>query len=356
MFRTLLKNESGMSLIEVTVAAAVSIIIAMGIMKINETGQKGMRSIQDKSQIMSFQSAMVGHLMSGDKCSNVTSTFNGHDWELGPDNDGIAPPDDPGATDHKRFATAGNSFNLTTRVTPTSATSTIEVGQLVPWTTNWDVVAYRFYKRSATSSGLCNILIEAVKRSKKSFGAETKFIWFPLNCEVDGSNNITSCSAQNSVAAGFFQANTGGVSAGIITGNVPVIIGPDSPTVTNASLYLNPTTGWTGASAGENLGLELPDNAVIAFGSQEDYGMYFDGTRMNLRGRNDTEDLLINSEGGNVGIGTVAAPGAKLHVYSPYSGASDAYVAVGSSGIGYGMVEAYSNAATDGGNLRITLS
>ena len=51
MFRKILKNQNGMSLIEVTIAAAISVIVALGVMKINETSQRGLTGIQDKADL-----------------------------------------------------------------------------------------------------------------------------------------------------------------------------------------------------------------------------------------------------------------------------------------------------------------
>jgi len=90
MSNQILNSQRGMSLPEVMVAAAISVVIAMGVMKINETGQKGMRSIEDKSEIMTVTNTMRGHLLNGNKC--LASSFAGpagHTWNSGTVGDGL---------------------------------------------------------------------------------------------------------------------------------------------------------------------------------------------------------------------------------------------------------------------------
>ena len=51
MAKPIFRNDKGMSLIEVIVASAISVVIGMGVMKINETATKGMASMKANSDI-----------------------------------------------------------------------------------------------------------------------------------------------------------------------------------------------------------------------------------------------------------------------------------------------------------------
>jgi hypothetical protein len=301
MLKLLSGNQKGMSLVEVTVAAAISIVIAMGVMKINETSVKGMRSLEDKSDLRTSQNILSGHLMSGDKCK--ASSFNVYNWESATTNvDGIIPPNypDAAATAHYRVNPLGATFTIVTRLSPTIGSKTITVGDTLPWSKNWDVDSYRFYDQD--SAGTCSVMLALSKKSTgNTMGAENRNIWFNLSCVlVPATNVIDTCSNQNTVADGAFQDNTGG-SGGVVSSVTPVIVGSDPGTVTSALHVDDAGKTWDSVAGTINHAISVPDNAAITFGNNDEIGIYRDGTNLLVRGT------------GNVGIGTLT-PGSPLSV------------------------------------------
>jgi Tfp pilus assembly protein PilV len=281
MLKLLSGNQKGMSLVEVTVAAAISVVIAMGVMKINETGQMGMRSIQDKSEVMNFTNALRGHLLNGDKC--LASGFVGHDWSTGATSDGLVPPSDPTQTTY-----ALNAMGATFTVSTGTGTTSITNGANLPWSQGWTVLSYRFYK---SENDICNIMIEVEKKSSKSFGGNTKNLWYPLSCSLS-TGTIQSCASQNTVAAGYFQDNSAGATgSGIIASNLPAIVGTDPGSV-GSHLHVggNASKTWDAVDITKFHAISTPTNYVISFGASDSMGMYSDGTH------------LIVAGAGNIGI------------------------------------------------------
>lgn len=63
MFKQILGNNRGMSLMETVVASAISIVIAMGVMQINQNASKGMSRIQAKADLVEFKRDLRRKLM-----------------------------------------------------------------------------------------------------------------------------------------------------------------------------------------------------------------------------------------------------------------------------------------------------
>jgi len=301
MSNQILNSQRGMSLPEVMVAAAISVVIAMGVMKINETGQKGMRSIEDKSEIMTVTNTMRGHLLNGNKC--LASSFAGpagHTWNSGTVGDGLVPIGSD-STGYTLFSTAGNNFDLSTgggaTATFTVTTAAAPVLNSVPWSSKWFLSSYRFYNRD--SEGLCHIMLNVTKRSAASFGGDSKILWFPIKCELDGANKIDSCSSDNAVTEGFFQDNPS-PSGGIISSAFPVMIGTDpDPTPVTAGLFVNAGGPWTAVDATKTQGISLPDDFVMTFGTGDDSGIGYDGANMLMRS---STGIDVTADNGNISM------------------------------------------------------
>ena len=294
MPKSILDNQKGMSLVEVTVAAAVSIIIAMGVLKINETSQKGMRSVEEKSELITFRNTFKGILLNRDKCTGITWNKSAPNYWLAGGTGTGTPPN--AANTPLAYQSVASISNISGK--------SITVGSDLPWTNMWRTTEVHLYRQD--NAGNCHVMVTAEKKAlakQQGFGGETKVSWFSIACSLNANGSLNSCSGTDSVAEGYFQENSGG-SDGIITGNVPVIIGTD-PETTSAMLFV----GGAGANAWSqvgsvNLGIQIPDNYVMAFGGAENMGVWFDGTSLRL-GDSDAEALRI-SENGYLTIDPVA--------------------------------------------------
>ena len=71
MFKQILGNNRGMSLMETVVASAISIVIAMGVMQINQNASKGMSRIQSKNNLIELKQDIRRKLSAVDKNTGV---------------------------------------------------------------------------------------------------------------------------------------------------------------------------------------------------------------------------------------------------------------------------------------------
>jgi prepilin-type N-terminal cleavage/methylation domain-containing protein len=305
MLKLLSDNQKGMSLIEVTVAAAISVVIAAGVMKINETSVKGMQGIQEKSDVMEFRNILNGNLLNKDKCSS--SVWGTNNWTTGASNDGLFPP---------KAAETPLLYRTKTLIQvalkgDASRLQDVQVGETLPWGTKWNVTQIRLYNKDSLDN--CHVLVHATKKGavggNAGFGGSDKYLWFSMACDLKTAppadvGQINTCASTSAVADGYFQDNDG-PSGGAITGNTPVIIGTDPGDVTNqvgSHLHVGGDTaktwggslGYTGATTKYH-SISIPENYVMSFGdiAVEGVGIFSSGG-----------NLIIDN--GNVGIGTTA--------------------------------------------------
>ncbi len=181
-FKKILSNQSGISLIEITMAAAMSVIISLGVMKTNETGQKGMTKVAtDLDLRMWQQQVLFPRLADSDNC---LATFN------------------PSGT--------GNPNSVDTSLTQLRTVSTVfaTVNQSISTggTDSWTLksirrAAFESDGSSGGNKGICKVTLTVERNNKKSFGPSTRDISFPLICVRAGgppANQWSSCSTQGS--------------------------------------------------------------------------------------------------------------------------------------------------------------
>ena len=222
-FKHILKNQQGMSLIEVIVASVISIIIAMGVVKINETSMQGFKTIELKSELSGFENRVRGTLLSADKCTagegTPTETITTQSYSSLFTATDYLPPQDPTVTGYQTtsdlyiYTGPGPDGNYSTPLDNPSLFLTD--GEKVPGAPNWEFAnsnAIRIYADIPNET--CYLMLRVVKSiaaGKSSFGGEEKLLWFTLKCEFSGPDmNMTSCSGQDTVAEGIFQEQPDG--------------------------------------------------------------------------------------------------------------------------------------------------
>jgi hypothetical protein len=329
MFKKILNNQHGMSLMEVMIAASISIVVAMGVMKINETSQKGLISVKLGSELDLMVKNIQGHMLSRDRCTDSSFATLGHDWEGGATPaDGVQPPDVSAPQAFTEFATAGNQLIIRTNspsVPPAAAVpavyKTFTVGEttatpLTPWAPNWYITRYRLYDQDA--NGICYILIETSKKqARSSFGAELKENWIAIDCTLNPAGNvITTCVGRDTFSDGKWQDNPQALKGGIITYQLPVILGADASPNASAVIDIFPTPGdagghaltdyqWAETAPVQNgaigVGIRVPYRTSIIFGN--------DGNSVGFYGEADS--IYTNSES-SLGVGSALSTGTSI--------------------------------------------
>lgn len=177
LFYKILKSEQGLSLVEVTIAAAISIVISFAVMKSNETGQKGLTKITTDLDLKLWQQqVLLNQFSDNDACIN---TF------------GSVSPDVEDLSQVSLKNSANEAF--------------VNVNEVIPNTQNaWTLKSIKraaFMSTSGSSGlrGICELrlTVERNKNSKSSFGAKIKDIVIPLLCVKRNDNSWASCSGQS---------------------------------------------------------------------------------------------------------------------------------------------------------------
>ena len=273
-FKSILKNQKGMSLVEVMVAAAVSIVISMGIVKINETGQKAITKVSTDIDL------------------NIWTTGVLHK-ELG--NEGTCTENFKGVNVSSVNTTIGDSkvifkgertedYPLVTNLLDGNGgrakVPLIQDGMTIGNGDTWEITdarLLRFTSDSTTVKGVCELRV-TLDRKRKASGSSDKTIITKLDCTVDklsAPQLITKCVFAGAEAnpSLWFEANSGGTD--YIYRDSPVAIGSSydfDPTPTREALLAGLTIRGPSAgveypissTSGEFLGLDLR-NSMISF-------------------------------------------------------------------------------------------
>jgi hypothetical protein len=273
MCKKILGNQRGMSLIEVVVASAVSIIIAMGVMQINENAQKGISRLNEMTDIQKFEDLVHTRLSKPGRCADANiggaNTFGTADITAN-----VAIP-----RLRTAYQTGGDPDEFTVSAT-----------QTIPSAPGWRVSSAFMSAYNAGGAGAlvgeCDIIITAEKVKKTAIGMRTKIIRIPMSCRVDGSDAIQDCQAIiNSDEEGYWKSTTDTVGGDFLlfngtTGDPRIKIG-DTPAFTDANisaaLTVEPIAGQTDGSARLH-GIALPTNTSLTFGNGTNNALYYGGT------------------------------------------------------------------------------
>ena len=187
MLKKIVINQNGVSLMETVVAASISIIIAMGVVRINQNASKGMSRIMTKNDIVDFKQdlkrklSLVDEATGEQACVKRVGLAFGTNLKLG----GILLP--------------GASFSAD------GSEKTFTVGKSIPSAPALTLISARrqpFNSGAVDSNqGRCDIELE-VTNTRNTTKDKTFIIKIPMVCGiVDKSANnytMTSCTASNS--------------------------------------------------------------------------------------------------------------------------------------------------------------
>jgi len=194
--KTILQSQRGISLIEVIVASVIAVLVSMGVVKINETGQKGMAKMSSDLDIKMYQqNVLAGFLSDIDTCN-----ANLAGMDLG-----------GSSTVASRTLTQLTKKDGTTVIATTSGTS----NALKSWNISSIIVQPFSAANVGEQTGTCSIDIvfqKSDKQKKQSFGASIITHNVPVNCRVNASDVVESCSASSAGETNIWDtASTSGV-------------------------------------------------------------------------------------------------------------------------------------------------
>ena len=203
-FKKFLSNQSGVSLIEVTAAAAISVIISLGIMKTNQTGQKGINKVTSDIDLRMWQTMEVMPILNDpNACFHAT----GGSVDVGGARSGIII-----------YKVSRDANGVAT-----GATSTIvgEAGKSIGPHLRIKEIRQAAFQREGTSAlGECPITVVVEKKvNTSSFGANEKELTIPLRCKVNGNTTtiMESCSGGGNSSAGYWLLEDAGSTEFLFT-------------------------------------------------------------------------------------------------------------------------------------------
>lgn len=276
----LLSNQKGMSLIELTVAAAISVIISMGVVKTNQTGVKGMNKIKTDLDLRMWKSQQLYQSLSdGDTC---VTTFGG----------------------------AGSNVSAAGDVSPiydTSGAPLIAVNEEV-LQSGWIVTSIRksAWQTIAGDKGKFQLTLmlrrkEAVNDTKRQGfgGQDTRINIEVVGVASGGGTSLVSCSGGGE--SGSYWALEQAVNPYLHSQNRAIVLG-SAPSSATASLQIDTISGNDWLSGPDKaIRIANADSALI-FGADgyENAGIYIDDANTPA---DSIDDCLILANGSN---GTIA--------------------------------------------------
>lgn len=265
MFKQILGNNRGMSLMETVVASAISIVIAMGVMQINQNASKGMSRIQSKNNLVELKQDLrrkLSVVTTGGAKACTSAMTNAFGTNI---------------TSDVNRTTTGNSFSADGDFVD------LVVGQELPAAPGITLV--RMTRKAfdngtlPSNQGRCDLELELQNTRDEQSGTFT--MWIPIVCNaVDhtaGTIVMDSCgTTNNSEDYGLgemitdnntrdhmvFEGGTGG--AFMTVGSNP---DPDN-TVSTLSLF--PQAPANSSNIGTTSAIDLPYGAAVLWGDTVD--------------------------------------------------------------------------------------
>lgn len=183
-------NQNGVSLMETVVAASISIIIAMGVVRINQNASKGMSRIMTKNDIVDFKQDLKRKISIVDETTGDQTCYKNVGKAFG--------------TDLKTIGVLGTTTAEKT-FRADGAEETFTVGKSIPSAPALKLIkATRLAFNSGaidSNQGRCDIELE-VSNTRNTTEDKTFIIKIPMVCGIvdksAGNYTMTSCTASNS--------------------------------------------------------------------------------------------------------------------------------------------------------------
>jgi hypothetical protein len=182
-FKKILSSQQGISLIELTVAAAISVIISMGVVKTNQTGQKGMTKLTtDMDLKMWQQQRLMQTLGEPGACAN---TFPAHSISSSASVPAIRD------TQNNIVYSAGDDIEGGAWTINSMSIDAVPAADITPTVNKYTT----------------NLRLVMQRKNKESFGGSTKSIIVPIVMvrASDPSTQLVSCSAGSVGADGLWN-------------------------------------------------------------------------------------------------------------------------------------------------------
>jgi hypothetical protein len=226
-----IKNQSGMSLLEVMVAGAMAIGIALGIAKMGQNASKSMTKVKTDVELGDLKNFLKTNFTRNDNCRN---TFESVGLDFGDTSSAglkthTSPPFPDVVSGTPKYyeigsnpGNIGNSFDFITN-SATNTKSTLSVGNSIPGYPNWTLEEMRIHQITNTGAdpyvGLCPIWFKLKRvaglNSKRAFGAGDVQFWLILSCQlhpgdnpstaaVEVENEMAYCIENQAVVPGFW--------------------------------------------------------------------------------------------------------------------------------------------------------
>jgi prepilin-type N-terminal cleavage/methylation domain-containing protein len=245
-FKKIMSNQSGMSLIEVIVAAAISVIISGAVMKTNESGIKGMNSVSTKINLDMWKSTVLTAKFNDPAVCKAN--FDSLGWTPG---GGVPAAATLFNEDGSVFLNGNDTINGTQG--------------------DWKFIGVTVNPFSAdpgaTTKGNCNVKVTVENnKSKMSFGTKQKVITIPIRCNLDsGATTLVSCSGSSDGMDSLWIQQLAGTNPGYIYRSDNVLIGPAGQVVdTPFQINMESPIEWPASGSGVRASMRITgDDAVV---------------------------------------------------------------------------------------------
>jgi hypothetical protein len=233
MIKKILKNQTGMSLLEVTIAGAIAVGIGLGTVKLVENANKGAVKVKTDTEIGELRNFIKTNFTRGNNCAN---TFNSQ-TDFGITDIPINAADGSGGLNsgsglthpyvdplpqfyslRAQYTSNSNNHTFTIVTTTTGDGVDLTIDERIEGYPNWIVDDVKIFKLSNTAAdgdtntGVCPVHISVVRdsglNSQRTLGANTKGFWINLNCSVTpgaaATQRVSYCIENQAVVPGFW--------------------------------------------------------------------------------------------------------------------------------------------------------
>lgn len=289
IFKKILGNQKGVSLLEVMIAGAMAVATSVVVMKVSENANKNVKKFESDNELIDLERYLISSLTNGDSCLLTMDPY-----DLIDPASSLTDADAPQQYgDDTLKYTEESSFTLVTRTDPPAsagadptvvASEDFVVGQPVPKFPLWIVNEIRVYEiadRNAANEGVCQVLFRLDRNvgrdGKRMSGVVGKTAQVAMNCRAasggGGPNEVAGCSAINGLANSFWTLiNSADPSKGIQYGGSPnarvyakteLIVGND-PSELGGATAANATLDVYGdAHINDNLTIQTPGSGGL---------------------------------------------------------------------------------------------